>query len=264
MIATPPIVKKLFDRFPLTTYEHAGLPLRSRERQVEIPTLLVYAYRGQTIHPDCLLWETLLQIHGTENFKSLASSPHASVSGLPLLLLPSGGKVHAAKLDEWAGIDPLTMEQKVFRVMLNANIRRAYLFTMYMEPRNAGLASRLFIDGDVAWPASLLVRHSTRSSVHEVLAGGLATYYSKEEIYADADAAWAALSALLGNDDYFASPPGLLDAAVFSYTHLILSLPLDFSARDIRISLSQYKNLIAHHERIDQLRSQSNIELRQN
>lgn len=46
---------------------------------------------------------------------------------------------------------------------------------------------------------------------------------SPERLYADAEAALAALSELLGDDKWFfgAEKPGLFDASVFAYTYLL-------------------------------------------
>ena len=71
-------------------------------------------------------------------------------------------------------------------------------------------------------------------------------------IHQESDKAFAALSELLGDDEYFfgGKKPGLFDASVFAYTNLLLDEGLDW--RDTRMAdgLRGYRNLVAHQKRI--------------
>lgn len=78
-----------------------------------------------------------------------------------------------------------------------------------------------------------------------------------EDLYRQADEAFAALEMLLGDQEWFfgASGPGLFDASVFAYTHLLLEEGLagkeegwvDCRMRDaVRVR----KRLVAHRERV--------------
>lgn len=73
-----------------------------------------------------------------------------------------------------------------------------------------------------------------------------------EVIYKDCDRAFEALSALLGDDEFFfgEKTPGLFDASVFAYTHVWLSKDLDWKHTRSRESLEQYGNLVEHQKRI--------------
>lgn len=86
----------------------------------------------------------------------------------------------------------------------------------------------------------------------------------------DADDAFAALSALLGDDLWFFSAsnvesgndastdgPGLFDASVFAYTHLILdsdrtahALLMDWKENPLKELLLKYSNLVSHRDRV--------------
>jgi metaxin len=82
-----------------------------------------------------------------------------------------------------------------------------------------------------------------------------------ERLFKDADDAFDALSTLLGDDDWFTSgsdnrsdQPGMLDASVFAYTHVILTL---FSFLDegspgerLRTAITTRSNLLDHHGRV--------------
>jgi metaxin len=69
---------------------------------------------------------------------------------------------------------------------------------------------------------------------------------------ADADQAFEALSTLLSDAEYFFNRdrPGLFDASVFAYTHLILDEKLGWKYNRLEHSLSRYGNLEQHRQRL--------------
>ena len=73
-----------------------------------------------------------------------------------------------------------------------------------------------------------------------------------EQIYRDADAAFEALSTTLDHDVWFfrGNQPSFFDAAVFAYTHLLLSLPVDPSEAHLTASVRRHQNLVDHQDRI--------------
>ena len=73
-----------------------------------------------------------------------------------------------------------------------------------------------------------------------------------ESLFRDAEKAWEALSELLGNDQYFFAEetPGLLDASVFAYTHLLLSETMCWNDKRLANALAKHDNLVRHSERI--------------
>jgi metaxin len=95
--------------------------------------------------------------------------------------------------------------------------------------------------------------HSLRSSalqeLHKSRPGGIVP----EDIYADAAAAWEALSAALGPHEWFLgrNEPGWLDASVFAYTHLVATaLRWCEGENQLARSLLRYGNLLRHEERV--------------
>lgn len=75
-----------------------------------------------------------------------------------------------------------------------------------------------------------------------------------KSLFRDAEKAWEALSELLGDDDYFFAEevPGLFDASVFAYTHLLLSESVQWKDRRVSNGLSKYNNLVEHSYRISE------------
>lgn len=71
-------------------------------------------------------------------------------------------------------------------------------------------------------------------------------------MYNDAQNAFAALSTLLGESEYFfgAGKPSLFDASVFSYTHLLLDEGMGWKEDRMTRGLEKYHNLVQHRERI--------------
>jgi metaxin len=71
-------------------------------------------------------------------------------------------------------------------------------------------------------------------------------------LYRECDSAFSALSELLGDDRYFfsAKDPGLFDASVFAYTHLLLDEGMKWKERRMVDILKGYENLVKHRRRI--------------
>jgi len=75
-----------------------------------------------------------------------------------------------------------------------------------------------------------------------------------ETLYNQAEEAFIALESLLGDDGWFfsAEKPGLFDATVFAYTHLLLDDGLGKGWIDthLRDTLMPRQRLVAHRNRI--------------
>jgi metaxin len=77
-------------------------------------------------------------------------------------------------------------------------------------------------------------------------------YVDVADLEADAANAFQALSALLGEDDHFFGRPnpGLFDASVFAYTHLILDEGMGWKRNRLAQLLREHTNLVQHRERL--------------
>lgn len=78
------------------------------------------------------------------------------------------------------------------------------------------------------------------------------TYIDVSALEAEAAEALEALSTLLGdNTHFFDRPnPGLFDASVFAYTHLILDKKMGWKYNRLEQLLLQHSNLVEHRERL--------------
>lgn len=77
-------------------------------------------------------------------------------------------------------------------------------------------------------------------------------YVDASALEAEAGEAFEALSTLLGDDQhFFARPnPGLFDASVFAYTHLVLDDKMGWKQNRLGQLLKQHTNLVQHRERL--------------
>ena len=94
--------------------------------------------------------------------------------------------------------------------------------------------------------------HSLRqAATAEILkAGRRPTLDVWNRVYPDAQAAFAALSALLGEDEFFfGGQPGLFDAEVFAYTYLLLDLEFAEDCPLVK-AMKEHENLVAHAKRL--------------
>jgi metaxin len=80
----------------------------------------------------------------------------------------------------------------------------------------------------------------------------ISPYIDVEDLEAEADNAFEALSTLLGDDRYFfgRENPGLFDASLFAYTQLLLNDGLGWIHNPLGRSLRKYDNLVQHRERL--------------
>lgn len=77
-------------------------------------------------------------------------------------------------------------------------------------------------------------------------------YIDVADLEGDAGSAFEALSSLLGEDEHFFGrpKPGLFDASVFAYTHLILDESMGWKQNRLAQLLREHSNLVQHRERL--------------
>ena len=143
------------------------------------------------------------------------------------------------------------MKEEAYTSLIDHTIRNAWLYTLYLDQSNFR---------SVAWP--LYVEPSSSNIfVRQAIAQQLQTAAREEllktmtiidsgEIYQRAADAFKALSTLLAEDQYFfgAEQPGLFDASLFAYTHLVLDDEMGWQTTIMRDALSEYDNLVDHRE----------------
>jgi metaxin len=276
LFAVPAPVRELFKLFPLHVYPAEPLPARTvvpdavESSSLPRPRLFVFsnevdALNGRpSYNPSCLKWQTLLRIVGVD-VELVPSNNHASPSGaLPFLLPPSPSSYSSPAPLTGTGIgryardhapDKLRDEShprlEAYQALLTQNVRPAWLHSLYLLPANDPLLRDLYL------PSSPLLRLPLRHTLHaaasaEILKTTRRPHISRAQLLADAEAAFRALSTLLGEDDWFfgAAGPGAFDADVFAYTHLILDQELGWQDGGLTMCLMPFENLVRHRDRL--------------
>ncbi|CAI6340880.1 unnamed protein product [Periconia digitata] len=285
IFSVPTPIKQLFDRFPLLSYPSNDLPLRAPANRNAHVLHVFSTDKGAlagapSYNPACLKWQAYLKFCGID-FKLQASNNHASPSGALPFLIPatasgtSAGKeskslglsvVPSNKLQKWgmqncgegqAIQEPGDFRYEAYLSLVDLNVRRAWLYTLYLSPNFSTLAEPLYI---LPTSTNPLVRLSTASTLQSAAAAELlktSAVINADELHRQADEAFAALEMLLGDNEWFfgAEKPGLWDASVFAYTHLLLDERLsgvegcwvDSRVRDL---VRARKGLVGHRERI--------------
>ncbi|KAJ5628037.1 hypothetical protein N7490_010265 [Penicillium lividum] len=269
IFTVPPPIKRLFDKFPLATYPENDIPQRSPSRRQD-NQLFVFiepknARHGRpSFNPQCLKWQAYLKFVGVD-FEITPSNNHASPTGaLPFLLpaLPTNAPdaVPSHKLQKWA-IEQVHCEEEqqlnlrfeVYASLLDHRIRNAWLYMLYLDSENFNaVARRLYV---IPSSTNTLVRSALGFQLQKAARDELlksSSYVDVAELEGDAASAFQALSALLGEDDHFFGRPnpGLFDASVFAYTHLILDEGMGWKRNRLAQLLREHNNLVQHRERL--------------
>lgn len=145
------------------------------------------------------------------------------------------------------------MRYEAYMALLDHRIRHAWLYTLYLIPSNFhSVAERLYIAPTSNNP---FVRLALSHQLHEAAKGELlksAAVIDVEGLFREAERAWDALAELLGHDTYFFAQerPGLFDASVFAYTHLLLDGELGWVDTRMQRGLRRCTTLVEHRERL--------------
>ncbi|KAI1429153.1 hypothetical protein F5Y12DRAFT_540168 [Xylaria sp. FL1777] len=271
--AIPAPLARLFKKFPLLTYPPNELPARSPDVR-DVPTLYVFisdesALKGlPSFNPSCLKWQTFLKLAGVD-FCVRSSNNHASPTGaLPFLLPPSTPSdsrsqrpVPSNKLEQY-GLEngksklpgDLGARLEAYESLLDHRIRNAWLYTLYLSPANASILAHLYITpATSSRPVRATILYQLKHAAElEILKSTGKDAINPADLYRGAKEAFRALDVVLGDEEWFfgSTVPGLFDATVFSYTHLILNDDLAWENRRLNDILREFPCLVSHRNRI--------------
>lgn len=276
--ALPAPVKRVFDLFPLREYERNALPTRAPgEKQREGNALHVFGREEDvragrpSFNPGCLKWQTYLRF-GDVQFSLVSSNNHASPSGsLPFLqpASPSSSSdsktpdpIPANKLQKWlantqnstSSSEPNDIRLEAYQSLIDNRIRKAWLYQLYLAPENDALMQRLYVSPCSNHPlVRFTITRQLRAAAEEELVKSAGTnVVDADVLLKEAEEAFEALSQLLGEQEWFfgAERPGLFDASVFAYLHLMLDEKLGWTHNPLGEGLRRFENLVGHRERI--------------
>ncbi|KAF2104419.1 hypothetical protein NA57DRAFT_70626 [Rhizodiscina lignyota] len=271
--SVPASVKRIFDKVPLVTYAENKLPLRAprvgSEHLLWIFTSEDGAETGRpSFNPSCLKWQTYLKICAVQ-FRTIPSNNHASPSGSLPFLMPkeryqspseAGTVIPANKLQKWVKENGQRPEEspdarlEAYLSLVDHSIRRAWLHSLYSTPNFERIVVPNYIH---PISTSNLIQLATAYELQTAAETELRKFSAivdVDKLYGDAEQAFEALESLLADGDWFfgTSRPSLFDAAVFSYTHLLLDEEVEHKWADRRLhSLTATRSrLVAHRNRI--------------
>lgn len=197
------------------------------------------------------------------------STNHASPTGaLPFLLPPSTSSdadsqvpVPSNKLEQYAlnhgsvkVPDVPSLRMEAYQSLLDNRIRSAWLYSLYLSPANSRLLSELYIAPvSNSFLVQTTVGYQLRQAAEaQILQSAGTPVVDPTALYKGAAQAFEALAAALGSDEWFFgnSGPGLFDAAVFAYTHLILDPSLQWADTRLQDSIQSNFSLVDHRNRI--------------
>lgn len=145
------------------------------------------------------------------------------------------------------------MRYEAYSSLVDHRVRNGWLFTLYLDELNfEAVAKKLYIHPT---SSNTLVRMTLAHQLQQAARDELlkySTYIDEDDLYAEAAKAFQALSTLLGEDENFfgSAQPGLFDASVFAYTHLLLDNRLGWQNKRMSEALRRNANLVQHRERI--------------
>ncbi|ODH17278.1 hypothetical protein ACO22_06279 [Paracoccidioides brasiliensis] len=272
--SVPAPIKCVFDKFPLRTYPPTELPQRI-PRQSDKNSLFVFTTTkgarpgAPSFNPQCLKWQAYLKFVGIP-FETVASNNHASPTGSLPFLLPalssaatSGDPplpVPSNKIQKWAleqthvKDDPqLSSRFDVYMSLLDHRVRNAWIYTFYIDNQNFNnIGRKLYIDPSTSNTiVRAMLAHQLQQAARDELLKS-SSFVDVDDLEAEAKSAFQALSTLLGEDYHFFGnlEPGLFDASVFAYTHLLLDEQLGWKHNPLGRYLRKCPNLVQHRQRL--------------
>ncbi|OAA42538.1 mitochondrial outer membrane protein [Cordyceps fumosorosea ARSEF 2679] len=227
LFSAPAPIRSLFNSFPLAVHPAEALPARAPDTTGDdataaLPRLYVFARERDadlglpSFNPTCLKWQTILRIANV-CVRLVPSSNHASPSGaLPFLMLPSSASTIAVPLTgekiarfaqqhaPGAGLDDPSPRIDAYQALIAHQVRPAWLYSLYINPANGPLLDALYL------PSSALLRPTQRHTLRtaamtEILKSTRRTTggFDADQLFHAAQEAFAALSALLGEAEWF-------------------------------------------------------------
>jgi metaxin len=128
------------------------------------------------------------------------------------------------------------------------------LYSIYLSPNSTSIAEPLYI---LSTSTNTFVRLTTAYELRRAAEAELLKHsavINADSLYKDAEEAFDALETLLGDGAWFFGneKPGLFDASVFSYTHLLLDDEFGRGWVDTRLrdAVLQRSGLVRHRARI--------------
>ncbi|KAI9237265.1 MAG: hypothetical protein BYD32DRAFT_461744 [Podila humilis] len=209
---------------------------------------------------DSLKWMAYLKFNNIDYDIRPAFEPNMSPSGkLPFLALPDGSFVTEDGFEDFVQMNGSpdakldineAAEAFAFTALAESKIHAALIYTLWFEEAHFKNTTRSHYFGHHVPVLKTILAYQEKSSiVHSMLL--TRTQIDRELIFEEAASAIDSIATLLGDSDYFfgKDAPSSLDAIVFAYLHVILTLPKVRSADDSGRS-SELARIVRKHSNL--------------
>ncbi|KAF9431243.1 hypothetical protein BGZ94_005606 [Podila epigama] len=217
---------------------------------------------------DSLKWMAYLKFNNIDYDIRPAFEPNMSPNGkLPFLALPDGSFVTSDGFEEFvqengSPASKLNIQEAsealAFITMAETKIHAALLYTLWLEEAHFKNTTRSHYFGHHVPLLTTVLSYLEKSSMVNTMLL-TRTQIDREQIFEEAAVAIDSLATVLGEgSDYFfgRDSPSSLDAIVFAYLHVILTLPkirnVDDSGRSSELAriVRKYPNLYEYSQKI--------------
>ncbi|RKO86414.1 hypothetical protein BDK51DRAFT_30078 [Blyttiomyces helicus] len=266
-MTTPPPTpyQRFLKAFPLKTFPPTFVPPDHPPAPEKTPILYVFPRRKQhvtSLDVECVKYQALLAFSNYHHVTRECHQSDVSPSGHLPFLVDSEGKVLAGReiveevLAKMGSLesklsDVDLADLKAFSAMTDSKLKFALLYALWYDDRNYFELIVPVYEPLYPWPLNLIIPRLQRSKNLAWMLSRKAVL-RRDEILEDARTTLSALSSRLGGQSYFfGSKASSLDAIVFAYLHIILSVlaspAIDNELRDIVL---KHDNLVAYARRI--------------
>jgi metaxin len=145
------------------------------------------------------------------------------------------------------------MKEEAYMSLIDHTLRNAWLYHLYLDTANfQSVAWPLYVDST---SSNVMVRQAIARQLRTAAQDELLKTYTiidSGELYERTEEAFKALSTLMGDNQYFfgSEKPGLFDASLFAYTHLLLDEEMGWKSTTLTGGLAKYDNLVQHRNRL--------------
>ncbi|KND04857.1 orotate phosphoribosyltransferase [Spizellomyces punctatus DAOM BR117] len=252
-------LRKFKNLFPLVRLPPVYTPPPVPADPARTPILFIFPRKKQhitSLDVECVKYQAFLAFSNYNHVTQECHEPEMSPSGqLPFLVTSDGrlltGRQIVEEVKATVGdlesrlTDAEKNDVKAFTFLAEAKLDFALLFTMWYDGHIRDEFTFPMYESLYPWPLNKVISRTIRAQKTDWMLSRRAVL-KKDEILDDARKALTALSTQLGNQLYFfGSKASFLDAVVFAYLHIILSLLVTSSGEvALRQAVLKHENLV--------------------
>ncbi|TPX59979.1 orotate phosphoribosyltransferase [Spizellomyces sp. 'palustris'] len=252
-------LRKFKNLFPLVRLPPVYTPPPVPAEPARTPILFIFPRKKQhitSLDVECVKYQAFLAFSNYNHVTQECHEPEMSPSGqLPFLVTSDGRLLTGRQIVEEVKATVGDLESrltnaekqdvKAFTFLAEAKLDFALLFSMWYDRHIRDEFTFPMYESLYPWPLNKVISRTIRAQKTDWMLSRRAVL-KKDEILDDARKALTALSTQLGTQLYFfGSKASFLDAVVFAYLHIILSLLVTPSGEvALRQAVLKHENLV--------------------